>query len=569
MEFNGRKMLPGVKRLVLVLCLLCGISLHAAASDDIQVFDVDFGNEKVCFQLRDLDEIKLALFADTGRLEIDAVVCAPDEYGQLKKIAYESKVLVKSVESHTQYESSKIYQEIVNKFKSFAPIVKEDYMDFEDFGFIKISFFFTKSVYDKHKDEFEEGFANGGLSGLGPKGSPKKLTVWSFTDELEDLTEKYYKPAHPKMEIEYKGIPTDQFPDALESQLVKDSGTPDVFALETAFVRRFVESGLLLPLDDIYKEIKDKMDDYPMQVAKYNGHVYAMSWQTYPGAMFYRRSLAKKYLGTDDPKEVQKYFCDLDTFIDTARIIRRKSYGSCRITVSPEDLFLAYKGARKNPWIVNDKLTIDPAMSSYMEAYKIMRDENLTAGAYQWSEEWFLGMNDRLFDPIGDNPIDIFCYMLPPWGLDYVLKLNGTYTSGDWAMCEGPSSWYWGGTWIAASKKTKNAKQAKEMIKYLVSDDEYLTKYAKSTGDIVGNINVQKKVKDSFAEPYLSGQNPYEKFAAISKKINGSLDQSSDQMIESIFREAVMQYADGEKSKKKALRDFAKQVEMQLGIRSN
>ncbi|MBQ1661703.1 MAG: carbohydrate ABC transporter substrate-binding protein, partial [Treponema sp.] len=66
-----------------------------------------------------------------------------------------------------------------------------------------------------------------------------------------------------------------------------------------------------------------------------------------------------------------------------------------------------------------------------------------------------------------------------------------------------------------------------------------------------------------------SGQNPYEKFAAISKKVNGSLDQSSDQMIESIFREAVMQYADGEKSKKKALRDFAKQVEMQLGIRSN
>lgn len=71
-----------------------------------------------------------------------------------------------------------------------------------------------------------------------------------------------------------------------------------MFGLEDAFVRKYVESGLLLELDDVYAEVKDKMVDYPMKVGSYNGHVYGKARQVTPGAVFYRRSLAKKYFGT-------------------------------------------------------------------------------------------------------------------------------------------------------------------------------------------------------------------------------------------------------------------------------
>ena len=391
-----------------------------------------------------------------------------------------------------------------------------------------------------------------------------KLLVWSFTDELEGMVNEYYKPSHPEVEVEYSMTPTDQFPNKLDPVLQSGSGCPDVFALENAFVRKYIESGLLLPLDDIYEEVKGKMADYPMKIGSYDGHVYGMAWQVCPGALFYRRSLAQKYLGTDDPVKVQEYLSDLNKFVETARLLKQKSNGLCDIVSSSGDMFMPYKGARKQPWVVNDKLVIDPAMDDYMEMCKLLHDEEMDGRVSQWSEGWFAGMKGTLKDEKG-NPVEVFCYLLPTWGLHYTLKQNAPETSGDWAMCAGPANYYWGGTWIAAYKGTKNPERAKEMIKYLATDDTFLTEYAKKSGDTVGNLNVQNALKDSFSEPYLGGQNHYKDFCEMAKGIDGSLIQGSDQQIESLFQEAVAAYANGEKSKEEALQSFKDQVSSTMG----
>ena len=147
------------------------------------------------------------------------------------------------------------------------------------------------------------------------EGCGNKLVVWSFTDELDNMIHKYYKPAHPEVTIQYTMTPTEQFPNKLDPVLQSGQGAPDVFAMEDAFVRKYVESGLLLDISDVYESAKEKLVPYPVQVGSYNGKVYGMAWQAAPGAVFYRRSLAQKYLGTDDPTEVQKHFADLNVFI--------------------------------------------------------------------------------------------------------------------------------------------------------------------------------------------------------------------------------------------------------------
>ena len=378
------------------------------------------------------------------------------------------------------------------------------------------------------------------------------------------MINNYYKPAHPDMTVEYSMTPTDQFPNKLDPVLQSGSGTPDVFALENAFVRKYIESDLLLPLDDVYEEVKGKMADYPMKIGSYNGHVYGMAWQVCPGALFYRRSLAKAYLGTDDPAEVQKYVANLEKFVETAKLLKEKSNGKCDIVSSSGDMFMPYKGARKQPWVVNDKLVIDPAMEQFMDMCKTLHDENLDGRVGQWSEGWFAGMKGTLKDEKG-NPVEVFCYLLPTWGLHYVLKQNSPDTAGDWAMCAGPANYYWGGTWIAAYKNTKNPNAAKEMIKYLATDDTFLTAYAKSSGDTVGNLNVQNALKDSFSDPYLAGQNHYKEFCEMAKGIDGSLIQGTDQQIEALFNEATAAYANGEKTKEQALKDFKDQVSSTMG----
>lgn len=395
--------------------------------------------------------------------------------------------------------------------------------------------------------------------------SGNSLVVWSFTDELKGMIDDYYVPAHPDVKVEYSMTPTDQFPNKLDPVLQSGSGCPDVFALENAFVRKYIESGLLLPLDDVYAEVKDKMADYPMQIGSYEGHVYGMAWQVAPGALFYRRSLAKKYLGTDDPAQVQEYVKDLDTFVKTADLLKKASDGACDIVSSSGDMFMPYKGARKDPWVVNDKLVIDPAMEKYMDMCKLLHDNDWEGRVAQWSEGWFAGMKGTLRDE-HDNPVEVFCYLLPTWGLHYTLKQNAPETAGDWAMCAGPANYYWGGTWIAAYKGTKNADAAKEMIKYLATDDTFLESYAKASGDVVGNLNVQNKLKDGFSEPYLAGQNHYKDFCEMAKGIDGKLIQGTDQQIEQLFSEEVAAYANGEKSKEQALNDFKAQVSSTMGF---
>ena len=289
-----------------------------------------------------------------------------------------------------------------------------------------------------------------------------------------------------------------------------------------------------------------------------------MSWQVAPGAMFYRRSYAKKYWGSDDPADVQEKVKDLNTFMATARELNRISRGKCKLVSTSGDLFLPYKGARKKPWIVDDKLYIDPAMDAYMEMAKIFYDEELDGRTSQWAEGWYAGMNDRLIDEKG-NDLEIMAYFLPTWGLHYVLKQDASKTSGDWAMCAGPAPYRWGGTWIAAYKGTKKPEAAKEMIRYLATDDKFLEAMAKATGDVVGNYNVQKKIKGYFSEPYLGGQNHYEVFCELSKCVDGSLTQGTDQQIEALWSEAVTAYAMGEKTKRVALYDFKQQVATKIG----
>jgi ABC-type glycerol-3-phosphate transport system substrate-binding protein len=359
--------------------------------------------------------------------------------------------------------------------------------------------------------------------------------------------------------------PTDQFQHKLDPVLSSGRGAPDVFALEDSFVRKYVESGHLLDLTDIYNANKNKLLAYPVEIGTYNGRVYALSWQACPGAMFYRRSMAKKYLGSDDPAVVQAYFSNPGKFLETAKLLKEMSGGKCVVTASYSELLAPFLGARTQPWVVNGKLVIDPIIEEFMDICKSLRDNKLYGGVGQWSEGWFVGMTDKLRDGYG-KPAEVFSYFLPTWGLHYVLKTNAHDTPGDWAMIPGPVPYYWGGTWICAWKNTPNPNAAKEFIRYLTTDNNFLVKWAKDTGDFVTNTEVVGKIKNNYSEPFLGGQNYYAAFAEIAKNINGRLKQKTDVVIEDPFMEEVYAYIEGEKTKEQALRDFRLQVTKALGL---
>jgi ABC-type glycerol-3-phosphate transport system substrate-binding protein len=180
-------------------------------------------------------------------------------------------------------------------------------------------------------------------------------------------------------------------------------------------------------------------------------------------------------------------------------------------------------------------------------------EEDLTKDTEGQSEAWFAGMN-------GETD---FGYSLPTWGLHYWLKQNATSadgsrtTEGDWRMIQGPSSWFWGGTWIGATDTSEMKEEAAALIQYLTTDPEFLEQWAKDTGDFVSNERVVEAIKSSYQEDFLGGQNHYNEFSEMVQSINAKILTEYDQTIETLFIDhCLTPYSKGETDKESAIQNF-------------
>lgn len=395
----------------------------------------------------------------------------------------------------------------------------------------------------------------------------KKLVVWSFTDELQKMVAIYQKD-NPDANIEFVLVPNDVYQSKLKPVLQSGQGAPDVFALEAAYVKGYVGSGWMGDLSSV--KAPDTVQYTKDVVTDNNGKIRGLSWQATPGAYFYRRSLAKKYLGTDDPAKVQAMISDLGKFAAVAEKLKKESGGKCVIISSLGDLFQVFKSGRKDPWVkAGNTFVFDPVMEKLMDIAKTFHDKGYEGKQGQWGEGWFAGMKGALADAKG-QPIEVFGYFLPTWGLHYVLKPNAKSadgkldTTGDWAMTQGPIPYFWGGTWITYYTKSQNKAEAIKLITYLTTSEKFLTQWAKETGDLVSNLKVVNAIKDTYKEPFLGGQNHYAAFAAMAKNVNAKVLSGFDQEIESIFQEQLAAYTNGEKDKKTAIQDMKDAVSSQF-----
>jgi hypothetical protein len=352
---------------------------------------------------------------------------------------------------------------------------------------------------------------------------------------------------------------------------------PDVIALEAAFVKELVEADILEDLNDLLPEA-EAAGTYPavIEVGTHDGVTKAYSYQATPGALFYRRSLAKEYFGTDDPAEIQELLSDLDKFAEAAAVIKEKSGGNTYMVGSSGDFQNPFFSNRADPWIVDDTLVVDPMVEKYVETAKLFRDEGYEAQAAQWQEGWFAGMNDTLVDAEG-NSKQVFSYFLPTWGLPYVLAPNAAAsdgssdTSGDWGVIPGPLPYQWGGTWIGVVKGGDNIELAKDFVRFAALDEENLTNWAtgvydndylkaidpdvpddqmQAPGDFVSSQVVVEKILPSFASgelsEFLAGQNSYGGFAEAAPSVSGKLLTGSDDAIQRALNDPISQYLNGE-----------------------
>ncbi|MCQ2578361.1 MAG: carbohydrate ABC transporter substrate-binding protein [Treponema sp.] len=410
----------------------------------------------------------------------------------------------------------------------------------------------------------------------------KTLNVWAFTDEVPGMVKKYVE-MNPDCGFDYKATiiaTTDgAYQPALDQALAGTKDAPDMYAAESAFVLKYTQgdaANFAAKYSDMGITSADvkasNIAQYTVDIGTRGSDLVALGYQATGGAFIYRRSIAKATWGTDDPKVIKDKIGggsgNLDTFWKAAAELKAKGYA---IVSGDGDLWHAVENSSDKGWIVDGKLYIDPKREAFMDFSKKLNDNGWYNDTRDWQDAWFADMKETG---------TAFGFFGPAWLINYTIGQNcggtkvGEGSYGDWAICEAPLGFFWGGTWVLGNKNSKNLAEVGKVIKWITVDyDENSLQYMWANGtfngeggtkDAVGSGTVMAKSNGELA--FLGGQNMFDVFVPANAFANGKNLTQYDETINSYWRDAVRQFAYGEKSRADAIAGFKQNVADNLDV---
>jgi len=418
-------------------------------------------------------------------------------------------------------------------------------------------------------------------SAVEPSGDKRELKVWAFTVEVPGMVTKYME-LNPDFAAQYEmkesviATTDGAYQPALDAALAGDE--VDMYAAEAAFILKYSQgeaAKYAAPYEDLGIDVDAKIKE--AEIAQYtvdigtnpDGKVVGLGYQATGGAFIYRRSIAKDVFGTDDPAKVKdEVGPGWDKFFDAAAKLKEKGYG---IVSGDGDIWHAIENSSDSGWVVDDKLHIDPKREEFLDLSKKLMDNDYHNDTQDWQEGWFADM-------AGTGKKGILGFFGPAWLINYTLKDNCGDTFGDWAVCEPPVGFFWGGTWVLGAKSSQNKEAVGDIIEWITLDtSETGLQYLWANGTYAPNEDGTPGTKDCVASgvvmaksdgkvDILGGQNMFDVFVPANEFANGKNLTPYDEDINTAWRDQVRQYTSGQKTRDAAIADFKQAVSDKLAI---
>jgi hypothetical protein len=412
------------------------------------------------------------------------------------------------------------------------------------------------------------------------------LNIWCWNEEFQSRFNKYYpdvkEVASDKSTTTLKDGTTvkwtineskdNNYQNKLDAALqTQDSAAADskidIFLVEADYALKYVNAEQTL---DVKKDIgltdSDLANQYKYTqdiVTSKDGALKGVTWQATPGLFAYRRSIAKAVLGTDDPDKVQESLSSWDKFNNTAEQVKTKGY---KMLSGFDDSYRVFSNNVSAGWVNGTTVNVDANIMNWVKQTKDFTSKGYNNKTKLWDDAWAKDQGPSS---------KVFGFFYSTWGINFTLegnslktpvseggkeqKGNGIY--GDWAVCKGPQSWYWGGTWICGCKGTDNIGTIKKVMTSLTCDKDIMTKITKDTQDYTNNKAAMDAIASSdFKSDFLGGQNHIKLFAEVAPKIDmskaGAYDQGCNEAIQTAFHD----YFNGTVTLDKAKENFTKAI---------
>ena len=409
--------------------------------------------------------------------------------------------------------------------------------------------------------------------------SAKVVNIYCWNTEFKDRFEKYYWPNrdtalwdgvkyHFEVNTNEGNVYQTKLDEALSTQ-ANDAMKIDIFLVEADYALKYVngtaasdvKATIGLTDDDLkdqYKYTKDVMTDA-------NGVLKGVSWQATPGLFLYNAVYARDVFGTDEPDKIQAELSDWTKFEAAAAKLKEKGIA---IVSGFDDTYRCYSNNVSAPWVTDNKITIDPKLTEWVEQTKKFTDAGYNNKTGLWDDNWKAGQK-----------IDgkTFGYFFSTWGIPFTLLPNtvneeikddgsnakvGNGGYGEWRACPGPQAYFWGGTWICGCATADNNDIVKDIMLKLTCNADIMASITEGEQDYTNNKTAIKKLIDGgYKNDFLGGQNHLALLTEAAEKIDLSNKLSAyDQGCNEKFQGAMKDYFLGNSTYDEALAKFKTDV---------
>ena len=350
-----------------------------------------------------------------------------------------------------------------------------------------------------------------------------------------------------------------------------DNNLVDMFCFEADYAAKYVNhQDKIANLNSIYGLNTSKYYNYTKQIATDdNGELKGVAWQIVPGVITYNMNVAKTIFGEDVTYNTMKNkLSSKANFYETAEQIRNSSMNIPKVkyfTMAGPDCW--YYTFTNN---LNQKMFDDNGTETHNDDV-ITIDKNL----FRWARDTRDFYNARYIKSVDDDYClwgeawgseqgkdNCLCLFSCPWYNDFCLT-GYRYNKGedhipvtartDVNMRIVPTfdGWFWGGTWIGATKKALNnasiRSSIEDLLKTMTTDDDVMYNVTMNTYDCPNNSNILDEIgRDAyFNYNYFGGQNPFAVYELAVNAINLENKCDYDYLIVERFNLAFRDYFNG------------------------
>jgi multiple sugar transport system substrate-binding protein len=298
-----------------------------------------------------------------------------------------------------------------------------------------------------------------GATGI-PKDYSCTLTTWGWDQNYWDHVTKAFNKIYPNIKFDFTPVANGDYLQKLQTSMAAGTPLPDIpWAIIESRGRAF-ELDIWEALNKApYKMNPNDVFPYLLPIMKNSkGDICGIEQGINPAALAYKRDLAKKYFGTDNPAQLAKILPNWDAFIIKGKEVMAKSEGQVFMMQGIGDIYQIIRDQNPTSWVTKgDTVEATKIFKPLIAKVIHFRDAKILDKLAAWTPGWYAsyGQSKHIFAPCAT------------WSPQYVIEPNDPNGKGDWALMKTPGgNFSWGGTTLGISKQCKHKMAAWEFVKF-------------------------------------------------------------------------------------------------------